>query len=475
MPPSPRTAEFAGRFYPESPEELSREIDSYLDKAKVPRIEGDIVAALAPHAGYSYSGPVAAHTYKALQGKKFDVVAIIGSPHRAPYPGLLLDERSAYRTPLGEVPVDLDALDKLRRSPARVRVSPEAHAGEHSVEVQVPFLQKTLEGFSILPMVAGAHSAEEAKPLGEALVKALEGKRALILASADLSHFPSQEDARRADLACLQAAAVMDPEYLFTTEAALMDLRIKRMDCACCGTGALAVAQAAAARLGADRGQVLRYANSGDVSGDPDRVVGYGSALFLKTGKPREERLFELSESDKKELLALARKSLDEHLRKGTEPKPVLSENPRLNLPSGVFVTWWRRGASGLDLRGCIGDPYAEKTLGNAVGYYAIQSATSDPRFPRIRGPELPLLACEVSVLSPMMPSSLDRVRPGIGVMLASGDRRGLFLPEVWEKLPGKDEFLGELCRQKLGLSYDAWRTSSLEVFTFSSQVALEE
>ena len=469
-----RPAEFAGRFYPESPEELSLEIDSYLDKAGPTGIEGEVVAALVPHAGYPYSGPVAAWTYKALRGLKFDVVAILGSPHRAPSPGLLLDERPAYRTPLGEVPVALYVLDKLRRSAACARVCPEAHADEHSVEVQLPFLQKTLEGFSILPMTVGARSAEEAKPLGEALAEALKGRRALVLASADLSHYPSREDARRADQACLQAAAVMDPDYLFITESALMSLRVRSMRCACCGTGALAVAQAAASGLGADRGQILRYANSGDVSGDPSQVVGYGSLVFLRTGKPKEERLFALSESDKKELLSLAKKSLEDHLRKGAEPKPVLFENPRLNMPSGVFVTWWLRGEAGLDLRGCIGDPYAEKTLGNAVGYYAIQSATSDPRFPRIRACELPRLACEVSALSPMMPSSLDRVRPGIGVMLVSGDRRGLFLPEVWEKLPEKDKFLGELCRQKLGLPYDAWKTSRLEVFTFSSQVAIE-
>jgi len=467
---SVRAPAAAGRFYPDGTKELSDEVDRLLSGAPRDVPDGEVLGALVPHAGYPYSGPTAARVYRALRGLDFETVVVLGAPHREPSTGLCLDACSSYRTPLGEVAVDTDLVEALRGRPD-VTVSHRAHAEEHSIEVQLPFLQKVLPSAKLVPIVTAAPDAAKARALGRILAGALKGRKALLLVSSDLSHFPSQADSRRVDPACLEACSGLDPEYFLLASRAIMDLHVRNLQCACCGEGAVATALAALSELGADRFQNLEYRSSADTGGEPERVVGYGAALFTRTGKPRGGDLFTLSPEDKARLLALARGALETYLKTRREPRAAVFDEPRLNLPCGVFVTWWLRGPGGRrSLRGCVGATHAEKTLGNAAAHYALVAATEDPRFDGIRADELDRLVCEVSVLSPMSPSAFDDVRPGVGVMLSAEGRRGLFLPEVWEHLPGKDEFLGELCSQKMGLPHDAWKGAGFEVFTFRTQ-----
>lgn len=460
----------AGKFYPADPADLSREVEALLKAAPKAPFEGEPLGLLVPHAGYPYSGPVAARAYKALEGVRFDTVVALGASHFESSPALSVDPCTAYRTPLGEVSVDLDLVEALRALPG-TRVSRKAHAEEHSIEVQLPFLQKAFPSAKLVPVVTNAADADAAREIGRALAKAMKGRKALLLISSDFSHFPSGEDARRVDPACLEACSSLDPEYFLQSCRAVEGLRIRNLQCACCGAGAVAAGLAALSELGADRFQALDCRSSADTAGEPGRVVGYGAALFTRTGKPRAEALFSLSAADKARLLALARSALEAYLKTRRAPRTAVFDEPLLNLPCGVFVTWWLRSPGGRRaLRGCVGAPHPEKTLGNAAAHYAVVAAAEDTRFDPIGAGELDRLVCEVSALSPMRRGTLEDVRHGAGVMLVAGGRRGLFLPEVWESLPEKERFLGELCAQKLGLPRDAWKGPGLEFYTFRTQ-----
>lgn len=469
-----RKPAWAGRFYPADASELKRTVAGFLDAAGPAEFKGDVLGGLVPHAGYVYSGPVAAHTYRALKGREIDTVVLLGACHGVSAPGLALDDHDAFGSPLGDVPVDTGLVRALAGGHPDIRVLRDAHAEEHSLEVQLPFLRAVLPDARIVPAATNVRDLPAAKELGEALGRGLKDRRAAVIVSADLSHFPSQKDSKRIDPACLQACASLNPDYFWNTERALTGLGIPELHCASCGAGAVTVGLSAVLEMGADAARALRYASSADTRGDPGRVVGYGAAVFLRTGEPRDERFFLLSDRDRADLLSIARGALERRLGAGAEPGIEVFDNTHLNLPCGVFVTWWKKGAAELELRGCVGMPYPEMSLGNAAARYAVTSALEDTRFPPVSREELKDLVCEVSVLSPMTPARREDIRPGIGVMMRRGGRRGLFLPEVWEKLPDKERFMGELCSQKVGVERDAWKADDAELYTFRTQVVME-
>jgi AmmeMemoRadiSam system protein A len=230
----------------------------------------------------------------------------------------------------------------------------------------------------------------------------------------------------------------------------------------------------AARSLGADRAQLMGGANSFETSGDADMTVGYGAALLLRSTRSGQRRgtwpTLDLSEEEGRELTALARSSLEGHLRGGRMGGPRLFNRPKFNLPAAVFVTWeegdWKEGG----LRGCIGTVEARETLGNAVLRYALASAKDDPRFAPITLEELPALKAEVTVLSPLRDIRPDEVAPGMGIQVARGAREGLFLPQVWEKFSAIEEFMSVLCRHKAGLPADAWRQRGTQLRAFSAR-----
>jgi AmmeMemoRadiSam system protein B/AmmeMemoRadiSam system protein A len=458
-----------GRFYPGGAEELSRLVDSLIEEAPEPRVEGSLVAALAPHAEYAYSGKTAGRVFRALRGRDFDLVAVVGTAHCAPGPGLFLADCGAFRTPLGEVPVASEAARKLL--PCRgVSVSRAAHEDEHSIEVQLPFLQRALGRFELLPLAAAGESLEEAEAWGRALAAVLRGRRALLLASSDLSHFPPLETARKVDPAALSSFLSLSPEFLWRTDEMLLGFDAPGLRCVWCGKSAAAAVLAAASELGADLGLALSCDNSALAGGGESRTVGYGAALLSRTGRPAGAGALELGEGEKSELLALARNALEAFLRAGRRPERRLFDRPAFNLPAAVFVTWEEVGG----LRGCVGSLSAEDTLGNAVENYAVASATRDPRFPPVSLGELPRLRAEISVLSPMRRISPEEVLPGLGVAVSMGGRKGVFLPCVWEKLPGVEAFMSALCSHKAGLEPDAWRRPGAELSAFTAQAFSE-
>jgi hypothetical protein len=270
-----RESAIAGSWYPGGGPELAATIQGYLEAASVASPPGDLIGLIAPHAGYMYSGEVAAHAYKLIVGRRFDLVAVVSPAHRYLGGDLAVTSRSYYRTPLGLVPLAGDDVTRLSRLAPLHRVDREE---EHSLEIQLPFLQHTLGSFALIPVMMQDQSYALANRLGLALADLLRGRSALLVASTDLSHFHPYASAVALDRRALDAISRFDPEGL--------DREIAAGRTEACGYGAVVAVLCAARSLGADHVTVLRAANSGDVTGDRSRVVGYAAAAVTRTAAP---------------------------------------------------------------------------------------------------------------------------------------------------------------------------------------------
>lgn len=273
-----RPSPIAGAWYEGNPKALARVVDQYLDQAELPELPGEVIAVIAPHAGHIYSGPVAGYAFAAVRGRTPDLVAVLSPMHQPYYETLLTTAHSAYETPLGRVPVDSDIVAKLDsrlRTSLGYGLTPVAYDHEHSLEIELPFLQRALgAGFKLLPVMVRSQSAKVSQQLGADLAETLHGTNALMVASTDLSHFYSQDDAVAFDTEMLRRIESFSPEDVFSAE--------KDKQGFACGLGALTAVLWAAKAMGASTVKVLRHATSGDVTGDYSSVVGYGAAVILK-------------------------------------------------------------------------------------------------------------------------------------------------------------------------------------------------
>jgi AmmeMemoRadiSam system protein B/AmmeMemoRadiSam system protein A len=429
--PSIRNAAVAGLFYPGESRALAAEVEELLATTgePAPRL-GFPKALIVPHAGYVYSGPVAARAYDELAGARGIVrrVVMLGPVHRVPVRGLAVPGSQAFATPLGTIAIDRDAIAALRDLPQVVQ-SDAAHALEHSLEVQLPFLQKQLGEFALVPFAVGMASVAE---VADVIERLWGGRETLVILSTDLSHYHAYDEAQRIDGSTVsriaQLAADLDHEE------------------ACGATplnGLLEVAKRKALKV-----RLLDVRNSGDTAGGKDRVVGY-SAFALD--EPHSQ--VPLDEAGPV-LLGLARGAVESRLF-GTRRSADL---PWLEQPGATFVTLMREG----ELRGCIGSLQAARPLGTDVAENALGAAFRDPRFAPVSVEEWPRCRVEVSLLSTPKPLAfadeadlLAQLVPGEdGVILEAEGRRSTFLPQVWESLPDKRAFLRELAR-KAGLPPD--------------------
>jgi AmmeMemoRadiSam system protein B len=273
-----RPSPIAGQWYSDDPQRLAKSIDGYLAAAQLPELPGQVIAVIAPHAGHIYSGPVAGYAFRAVQGLKFDLAAVISPLHQYAAQPLLTSAHKAYATPLGKISIDDQAvieLDAALKETLDFGLAAAAYDREHSLEIELPFLQRALAGeFKLLPVMVRDPSPEVTHPLGLALAKVLRGKSALLVASTDLSHFYSQREAERLDGAMLEQIAAFSPEGMYTAEATGKGYA--------CGLGAVMAVLWAARELGASQVKVLHHATSGTVTGDTTSVVGYGAAAILK-------------------------------------------------------------------------------------------------------------------------------------------------------------------------------------------------
>jgi len=262
----------AGHWYPASASALAADVDGHLARASR-HLPGRLVALAVPHAGLMYSGPVAAHAYGLLRDRPIDVAVLVGPSHHTGFAGVALYPSGGFETPFGVVPIDADCASAVQAAaPHLVRPDTAPHAREHSLEMQLPFLQRVAPHASIVPLMMGQQTADTARELGHALVRALEGRRALLVASTDLSHYHDARTAARLDALVIDCVSRFDPDAL----QHLLDVRPGHA----CGGGPTVAVMRAAKLAGADAAVVLKYADSGDVSGDKSSVVGYLAAAF---------------------------------------------------------------------------------------------------------------------------------------------------------------------------------------------------
>jgi len=270
----------AGQFYPEERSELEAMIESFLKEAKLPRIDGEIFGILVPHAGYVFSGSVAAHSYKAVEGKNFEAVVLIGDSHYEYFDGVSVWDKGEWETPLGKVKVDEELAKEVLSFSKRFFVRDSAHLFEHSLEVQIPFLQKVLNNFKILPIIFGSED-EDWNDLAKAILKIMEKKKILVVASSDLSHYPSYDTALQVDKKTIEGILTLDPGK-FKTRIETLQKFFPNVDTPACAQDALKTILEVAKNLKA-KARVLKYQNSGDtIYGERSQVVGYSAIAFLK-------------------------------------------------------------------------------------------------------------------------------------------------------------------------------------------------
>ncbi|MBN2116601.1 MAG: AmmeMemoRadiSam system protein B [Anaerolineales bacterium] len=273
-----RPSPIAGKWYEGDPEMLARIVDEYLDEAQLPDLEGDVIAVIAPHAGHTYSGPVAGYAFAALRGRTPDLVAVIAPMHHPYFEHFITTAHEAYSTPLGNVPVDKDALRELDvalKSEVGFGLAPVKRDPEHSLEIELPFLQRALASkWKLLPVMVRAREPRLSQGLGKALAHVLRARNFVMVASTDLSHFYNQQTALAYDRAMLNEIESFNPDAAFDVERAGKGFA--------CGLGAFTAVMWAARELGADKVKVLRHATSGNVTGDYSSVVGYGAVAILK-------------------------------------------------------------------------------------------------------------------------------------------------------------------------------------------------
>jgi len=269
-----RRSVIAGSWYPGDPAVLREDIEKYFARVPDLKLTEEITGIIAPHAGYVYSGQVAAHAYKLICGKQYDAVVVVGPSHRVAFRGVSVFGAGGYETPLGVIPIAADLAMAIKSFSKTVEEMPLAHAQEHALEIQLPFLKVALGEFSFVPLVMGDQNADTCYDLADAIYRAAHGKKLLIVGSSDLSHFHDYNRALQLDAMVLK--------YLQSADAAGLLGSLDSDICEACGGGPMVVALLTAKRLGAAKVQVLKYANSGDVTGDKNSVVGYTAAICYK-------------------------------------------------------------------------------------------------------------------------------------------------------------------------------------------------
>lgn len=467
----------AGSFYPGKAKDLQAKIEYYLDKAKNVTINGSIKAVLAPHAGYDYSGQVAAASFKQLQGQKYGTIVLLCNAHAEYFSGIAIDDVDYWQTPLGSVALDHNLAEKLVKENKNINYNNRAHLSDHSLEVQIPWLQTVLDkDFKIVPILFGSTNKEMYKELAESLLKNM-GANDLVVVSTDLSHYPPYEQAQKIDNQTLELIKAGNIQDLETHINKVLASGIEGEETLCCGIDGVKTLMLMSKEKNWQKSDILSYANSGDTAiGDKKRVVGYGAMLWSSTNRDNimTEEKQKLNIDQQTKLLAIARKSVEAKVRGEKIPKFEI-EDERLERHEGAFVTLHKKGK----LRGCIGQIVpSEQSLWQVISEMAVAACSEDHRFLPVRPAELSEIDYEISVLSvPERISNWQDMELGKhGVIVRKGARTGVFLPQVATETGwSKEEFLSQLCTQKAGLPADCYKNNDVELLVFSAQVFSEK
>jgi AmmeMemoRadiSam system protein B/AmmeMemoRadiSam system protein A len=414
----------SGQFYPASPSQLKAMIEGMVDEKAA---KEEVIGLVSPHAGYIYSGRVAGAVISQIKFK--DTFIIMGPNHTGMGKPCSIMTEGRWKTPLGEVEIDSELGTRILSSSSYLQEDFAAHQYEHSIEVQIPFLQYFKPDIRFVPIILAYSSGAIYKEIGREIAKAIKdsGKEVVIIASSDMTHYEPQESAQRKDMHAIEAILDLNEDELLR--------RIYELDISMCGYAPTVSLISAAKELGATGAELVKYQTSGDTSGDYTSVVGY-AGIIIREMSP---------------LVGLAKKTVETYVMEGKTHQPE-EITPEMRVRTGVFVSIHKFG----ELRGCIGtiEP-TEKNVAEEIINNAINSATRDPRFPPIAPNELKHLSYSVDVLTKPEPiDSQDQLDPKkYGAIVEAGIRRGLLLPD----LEGVDtvDYQIEICRQKAGIAPD--------------------
>ncbi|MCX5669039.1 MAG: AmmeMemoRadiSam system protein B [Candidatus Omnitrophica bacterium] len=466
---SVKQSEFAGQFYPAPKEELSRMIDNLLVNVTPNPASGEIFMLISPHAGYGYSGSTAAYGYKLIKGRPYKTILILGTSHHKAFNGAAVYAQGSFETSLGRLKIDDEFTKNLIAKGPDIFADQSAFKGEHSVEVQLPFLQKALPAFSasggkIVPLVVGDCSLDTCKKIASALKETIGARKdVLLVVSSDMYHGYDLKEADQVDKLTLELIKKMDDEGLYYS---LRDTKAQA-----CGGFAVVIALNLAKEIGYAKVEILNHTNSALVTGQNANgqwTVGYASIVVYN---PKGENM--LNNQQRNKLLEIARGSINTYLATGK--KMELSEtDPVLKQEMGAFVTLNKHG----ELRGCIGNLSASQPLYFTVRDMAVEAAVDDPRFPALSLTELKEVEIEISVLSVLEKiTSAEKIELGKhGVLVRRGNQSGVFLPQVAAETGwSKEEFLNNLCAHKAGIAADAWKDRDTQLYIFTADVFSEK
>lgn len=476
--PLTREPAVAGQFYPAEKEALEEQVALLLAKAEPLDEEEAPNFLIVPHAGYPYSGPVAAQAFAQVKGGNFKTVILLGPAHQAYFSGTALDGNDFWQTPLGRLALDKEKISKLQDKEGGIIINSLLHENEHCLEVLFPFLQMVGgEDFKIIPILLGQGDEAVLSLLAQKISDIFD-EQTLLVVSSDLSHYPPADLARAVDEKTV-AAILSGKEEVFSKTLEELSQNYPQVATFACGEEAIRVGLKVGRALGITKQKLFSLTNSGEAVSEEERVVGYAAIAFwlnapkAANGNKKDDIEEKLSRQEKEMLLSRARRALENYFEKREvpdQPPPTLS----LAQKWGVFVTLKKNG----QLRGCIGDFSADEPLWEKVKKMALAAAFDDPRFLPLSPEELDEIKIEISVLSPMRKvNSVEEIEIGRhGVYLKYGQRSATFLPQVAEETGwSREEFLANLCAEKAGLPADCWRDPEVELFTYTAEVFKEE
>jgi len=467
-----RAPAVSGQFYPAIKSNLIKTLETLFSDAETLNNE-NVLAIISPHAGYIFSGGVAASSFNQVNPDKvYENVFVIASSHTAHYNGASLYSVGNYETPMGEVKVNLELVNKLINENDFFSYVPQSHVSEHSLEVQLPFLQYHLKNdFKLVPIVIGTQSKNECQKMADVL-KIYFNENNLFVISSDFSHYPAYEEANKWDKLTADAILLNKPDEFLKAINDKQDDHVKNLATRACGWSSVLTLLYITENLPDINYSHILYKNSGDTDfGDKSRVVGYNSIVISKSNT-HESGYFHLTDQDKKDLLEIARNTVNTYIGSGIIPDLEENYSDILNTHCGAFVTLNKNHK----LRGCIGRFTADQPLYEVVQQMAVASSTQDSRFEPVKKSELEDIEIEISVLTPMIKiNSIDEIQLGKhGIYISKGYRTGTFLPQVATETGWSlEEFLGHCARDKAGIGWDGWKDA--DIFIYEAVVFSED
>jgi hypothetical protein len=463
----------AGQFYPADSVKLKNTLMGFFTKAKPASQGEEVLAIISPHAGYVYSGQVAASAFNQVDPRKeYKTVFVIGSSHKMHYKGAAIYNKGNFITPLGTVKVNMSLADEIISKNPIFNSNSEPFSSEHSIEVQLPFLQYHLKkDFRIIPILIGSQDVADSKKIAQALLPWFNNEN-LFVFSTDFSHYPDYATATAVDKQTADAIISASPEEFIKTLNTHTKKNIPNLlTSACAWPSVLSLIYMTEVTTGAEI-HLIDYMNSGDTEyGDKQRVVGYNAlSVSVKKQTVGQTDDFSINESDKKILLEIARNSIEYYLT-NNKFSTIKNEGFSKTLESraGAFVTLELNG----NLRGCIGRMVGSDTpLYKVVQEMAVSAAVNDHRFEKVSLSEMKNIEIEISVLTPLkLIRSIEEIELGKnGIYIKKGSQSGTFLPQVAEETGwSREEFLGHCARDKAGIGWDGWKEA--DIYTYEAIV----